>query len=547
MIFPNPSENAGNQSHATEIAVDAHATRLLLQHSPPEACVDSSLGPYVASVLRDNLRMPPGTASSDASRDLIELLESHCQISPEVAQEVLSSISLAVQTGDVPGKGATNGIGGDTDMPSTRSRSKSLGAEPASAYDVEFLGKLLRDTMATNIQDPLRPRPMNTMTMTGSLLSSSAPTTDNYFFSLGNALPTPVADGAINQCVPIPKRERFKQRSVTFDETVSSQHYDSSQFGTSCPAVVSPMISLMPSPLNRVISEEDSPLFEPLGGILDILDMEGEDEEKKQPTDSVPNKGTDREKENEMEALQKESNGNNLPPRLELKGKVGNRASTTNIGRNSKKIQKSEANDLAAALFRPSRPRSNSMPISTSSYNNAPIPSRNDNHIDNATSKNAAELNATVQLLLTLNSSLGREAATLASQMTDGDLNLAQYLIEAARSYSSSGIRRTGSQDQQRRSRICRHELRGMCYRYDCPYSHDLNSVTCLFWLKGRCREKKCRFLHGFADSLREGICEEYLAEQKVKREEKEQKQHQMEEEEKKKIRTTNLLDHNQW
>jgi len=570
----------------------------------------------VTSILRESLVCT--SSSNDATDDLIELLESHCQISPGVAREVLSTIALAVQTGVVPdlsggvAKGS-NSISDNIDKPTTRSRSKSVGAEPA--YDVEFLGKILRDAMI--MQDPLRSSHMNMNCP--STVNSGTSTLDTSYSSLGNSLNV-ATDGSRNSCFFAPEKKRTKRRSVTFDETHSS-HYDTTQSEEPRPAVTSssiwysvlPMMLSTPSTFTRGIAEEDSQVFEPLGGnldvlvfeplegILDVLDLEGENEKQRQTKDGITHKGADGEKSKYKVS---DANRKIFSHRLESKGKTGNCATTNDIDRNtprsfsskhlSQKKQKScnsEANDLAAALFRPSRPRSKSLnyrqrpmspaltPMSLSASSGIPsssgilsespsssgpgqftpllsgrtrAASNSDIRFSSPSStsfNNSAELNSTVQLLLTLNSHLGHEAATLASQLTDGDLNLAQYLIEGARSDSSSGNSyRTDSHYQQRRSRICRHELRGICYRADCPYSHDLTGVTCLFWLRGRCRENNCRFLHGFAESLLEGICKEYLVEQKAKKEEKELKRlAKLEEEEKNKIHTTNLLHHNQW
>jgi hypothetical protein len=289
-------------------------------------------------------------------------------------------------------------------------------------------------------------------------------------------------------------------------------------------------------------------------------------------------------------------------------------------GRNNKSKKNREANDLAAALFRPSRSRSNSLmdhpnqrpralslasssmlrpssadaagvisapssgnggigmmgsllsqslenaaaaatsaattvdsgsnaiamtSLSTTSSSSSSPQNISNNNGTNSGNTAQSELNSTTQLLLTLNSHLGTEAATLASQLTDGDLNLAQYLIEAARFDSSSDSRNNANSHStsNRRSRICRHELRGTCYRSDCPYSHDLGGVTCLFWLRGRCRGENCRFMHGFAETLLDGISEEYLNEKR----EQDAKKEREKEEESKKIRTGNLLQHNQW
>jgi hypothetical protein len=154
-----------------------------------------------------------------------------------------------------------------------------------------------------------------------------------------------------------------------------------------------------------------------------------------------------------------------------------------------------------------------------------------------------------------MNYNLGHEAASLASLLTNGDLNLAQYLIEAARSITLGGYG-LNNYHQRRKSRICRHELQGTCYRADCPYSHDIAGVTCLFWLKGRCHHSdgsSCRFMHGFAESLLEGVSEDYLKEQQMKKEREEQErllQVKLEEEKRNQavfVPTTNLLQHNEW
>lgn len=590
--------------------VDAHATRLLLQVSPPEACVDSSLGPYVTSILRESLAAAGGRG--DATHDnLVELLESHCQISAGAAREVLSSIALAVRTGDVSdlnngSYSSSNSIRDkkNNEKPTTRSRSKSLGAEPAT-YDVEFLGKILRDYQ-------LEPPKQDYTSSRSPLGDSLNIATGGSFNSCGNAF--------------VFKKERTKQRSVTFDESstwCSSSLEENSQ---------------MLEPLDEVLGVH---AFEPLEGILGVLDLEGDGDDETQPQSKqeVADSGSDGEKESETEVLQNDPKSlssdvgatpSNLSCQLEAKGTHDMGGKTTRSfpqkhasRRIPKSTCKNEANDLAAALFRPSRPRSNSLNPNVDRKNQKPNyqseasdlvaslfrPSRprSNSHMDTSqrplspsltppslfsssssgvssqsplsgglgtplpqssiaaskhdvctlvlnknASANSAEFKSTVQLLLTMNSHLGHEAASLATQSTDGDLNLAQYLIEAARSDSSSGGPfGSSSRYQQRRSRLCRHELRGTCYRADCPYSHDFSGVTCLFWLKGRCREGNCRFLHGFAEGLLEGICKEYLVEQRAKRKEEEERkrvrQLELEEEEKNKIHTTNLLDHNQW
>jgi len=603
--------------------VDAHATRLLLKVSPPEACVDSSLGPYVTSVLRESLAAAGNTTAllrGDATHDnLVELLEGHCQISSGAAREVLSSIALAVRTGDVSdlnnngsysSSNSNSGKKNNEKPTTTRSRSKSLGAEPAT-YDVEFLGKILRDTMTMRDYQLEQPKQ--------DYASSHSPLGDSLNVASG---------GSFNSCGSafVVKKERTKQRSVTFDESstwCSSSLEENSQ---------------MLEPLDEVLGVH---AFEPLEGILGVLDLEGDGDDETQPQSKqgVADSGSDGEKESETEALRNNdpkshssdvgATPSNLSHQLHAKGTHDTGGKTRSFPQKhaGRRIPKSsskneEANDLAAALFRPSRPRSNSLVDRKNQKPNyqseasdlaaslfRPSRPRSNSHMDksqrpqspsltppslfsssssssgvssqspssgglgtplpqssnaasqsdvcslvlnNNTSANSAEFKSTVQLLLTMNSHLGHEAASLATQSTDGDLNLAQYLIEAARSDSSSGGPfGSGSRYQQRRSRLCRHELRGTCYRADCPYSHDFSGVTCLFWLKGRCREGNCRFLHGFAEGLLEGICKEYLVEQRAKKKEEEERkrvrQLELEEEERNKIHTANLLDHNQW
>ena len=673
-----------HHSQAIEIAVDAHASRLIREHSPEEAFVDySSLGPYVTESLR---------TSANATNDLIELLEGQCQMTRDTASMVIATIDRAVRTGDVlvagdknsttksngprgtisSGGGGMNNIGSD-DMSSgssdtRRTRSKSLGSEPL-AYDVSFLGKILHDAMVMP---------------TGH--SSSAPAEVDLSAAFATAAPTDIS--VTNEHNPImsssavedmnigilrapnsfdidplssasfavdnnPNKARNKQRSVTFDETQSSTSF--LWYNTASSPAVGPI----------VMKEDDDVQFNPLGGILDVLDLEEEGGQQQlqqqQQThfsvmesiletsfatvDSTKSDGLNNEKENEktimapimstvldmqggvnndpllllpqcqliLDPKEKEAQASSSPPSSsspssdfptlgeasDTKSLSQKQNGTTGKGRKSKK--KKEANDLAAALFRPSRSRSNSLldnsnqrpralslasssmlrpssadsplfPAPSSGNGGVGMGSLLSQSLENAAAAVAATGNAniatspssenntaasspaamasnnssiqsevisTTQLLLTLNSHLGTEAATLASQLTDGDLNLAQYLIEAARSDSSSDARANTASTSNRRSRICRHELRGTCYRSDCPYSHDLGGVTCLFWLRGRCRGESCRFMHGFAESLLDGISEEYLNE---KREQDAKKK----EEEGKKIQTGNLLQHNQ-
>ena len=701
------------QCQAIEIAVDAHASRLLRQHSPPEACVDfSSLGPYVTECLRKSIApsssggsgllngskngggignsVEASSRNANAKNDLIELLEGQCEMTRDTARMVIANIDRAVRTGDIlvagddnktfnnnsslrgyiigGGGGGHGGMnmnmssgGGDT----RRTRSKSLGSEPL-AYDVSFLGKILQDTM-------MMPSAHSSSTPVGADLSaafaSAAPNEHNPIItspSSGENATSAIEDVSMGILRPPngfdiipssttrsaafavnnPNKARNKQRSVTFDETQSSTSflwYNNTAVG---PAVV---------------KEDDDVHFNPLGGILDALDFEEEgghqQQEQQQEAHNImmesiletsfatvdSNKSDGHNEKESKTAMTASSSvaidvqggvndGSLLLPQCQMifdlneKVKASSPSSSSSpssadfptlgeacgddtkslsrkqngsSGKGRKSKKKKEANDLAAALFRPSRSRSNSLmdhsnqrpralslasssmlrPLSAdagvfsapSSGNGVgmgsllsqsleAVAAGNANIATNSSESNTAssspsplinnninmqsEVNSTTELLLTLNSHLGTEAATLASQLTDGDLNLAQYLIEAARFDTSSEARSCNiANNSNRRSRICRHELRGTCYRSDCPYSHDLGGVTCLFWLRGRCRGESCRFMHGFAESLLDGISEGYLNE---KREQDVRKEREKEEEGRK-IQTGNLLQHNQW
>eukprot|EP00816_Leptocylindrus_hargravesii_P013804 CAMPEP_0196804940 /NCGR_PEP_ID=MMETSP1362-20130617/4636_1 /TAXON_ID=163516 /ORGANISM="Leptocylindrus danicus, Strain CCMP1856" /LENGTH=578 /DNA_ID=CAMNT_0042177541 /DNA_START=63 /DNA_END=1799 /DNA_ORIENTATION=+ len=104
---------------------------------------------------------------------------------------------------------------------------------------------------------------------------------------------------------------------------------------------------------------------------------------------------------------------------------------------------------------------------------------------------NQFQFEQTSQLLLSFNSDLSYEAAQSATLLAGGDVNLAQHALEQALSAPP----------------VCRHMLHDGCYRSDCHFSHDVDSHTCVFWMRGRCgKGESCRFLHGFHESLLDGI-----------------------------------------
>mmetsp|Transcript_1803 Transcript_1803/g.3653 ORF Transcript_1803/g.3653 Transcript_1803/m.3653 type:complete len:644 (+) Transcript_1803:227-2158(+) len=99
---------------------------------------------------------------------------------------------------------------------------------------------------------------------------------------------------------------------------------------------------------------------------------------------------------------------------------------------------------------------------------------------------------STIEMLLSMNAELGEEAAAMATSFAGADVNVAQYLVDSVFSAPP----------------MCRNVLSGAgCYRSDCTFSHDIDTYTCAFWLRGRCgKGQSCRFLHGFNPRLLEGL-----------------------------------------
>ena len=110
MSVPPLGEVATNTA-AVESAVDAYATRVLETKSPPEAFIDTSLGPYVTALLRcAEIQDIEDVTTLTEFDSLVELLEDQCSMQREDAESALKSIAAAVCTGIVPGE--LNGAAG---------------------------------------------------------------------------------------------------------------------------------------------------------------------------------------------------------------------------------------------------------------------------------------------------------------------------------------------------------------------------------------------------------------------------------------------------
>ena len=577
-----------NSNQAVEIAVDAHATRLIQSNSAPEACVDSSIGPYITSILREALLT--NNINSDTSSlslipeydSLIELLESQCQMELQVAESVIADIAMAIQTNGIPDlSNRHNNNSTDSSAgcgPERRSRSKSLGAEPAKDLDVDFLGRILQESMK---------QPNSSLNEVDHGLNFSYQSCAAPSQSISNDLSflPPITSVFVNNnggsALLSKDRQHQNQRHVSFDETYTTTIDN----GPQCREPYNNNSSM--DAWNTAGNEvNDAQAY--LGASLGFLDLEEEEEgnasnqmtiikecevmedesrqDEKGGTMIANGTSTLEVINSELAQCHPVSGFPDLTPseNAQESGVNLNDKPPTNPRRPKKRSSKKEAEELVAALFvTNSRPRSNSLPLSVNSgTSNSAYPTNGVPNSKSSTSlcttetsattqstdNNSAVIESTTEILLTMNYHLGHEAASLASQLSYGDLNLAQYLIEAARSINAGGY--GFNSYNRRRSRICRHELQGTCYRHDCPYSHDIAGVTCLFWLKGRCHHtdgSSCRFMHGFAESLLEGVNEDYLKEQQTK---KEQERLQMEEEKRNQaafVPTTNLLQHNEW
>uniref|UniRef100_A0A7S2I229 C3H1-type domain-containing protein n=1 Tax=Helicotheca tamesis TaxID=374047 RepID=A0A7S2I229_9STRA len=507
-------------SPAVESAVDAFATRILQAESPPEACVDGSLGPYVASILRCAFSELPstnnigtGTQDFDLENDvpefdsLMELLEEHCCMDSETAMSALQRIAISVRTGIVAWEddpvttgassfqniscsfnssisiGGGNVIGGRLGRPF---RSVSLGNE--NDYDNDainnMLGKMLQESSISN------PVQNNNYVETNSS-NAGSPLTDEspepkitLNFVLDEDIPPGFASGQSNVYAPANRATLELNGSGVFNN--GTPH----SFLPSSPGEMKSSLS----PGEPVIGRRNVGVFTPVkedslipGDLLGVLDDPSTPAGILDETSTSAPQLDENVVENATDSLHDIRNGD-LPGKKLQEGKV-------------KSKSKEAAQDLAASLFHTSRPRSNSN-ISEKSPKLKPLSGPPPGLASPGAMNFGApdlfqqQLNSTTQILLSMNADLGEEAATEAALVSNADVNVAQYVIDGAMSAPP----------------ICRHMLNNACYRSDCQFSHDVEGHTCLFWLRGRCGKlDTCRFLHGFSTKLLEGIKSDFL------------------------------------
>ena len=390
-IAPLQSQHMMDQhlsNAAVESAVDAYATRILKQTSPPEACIDESLGPYVTSMLRCSLTEDLAVRNIDEFESLMELLEEQCSLTPDGAETALEEIAMAVKTGIVPVESKPN-YGcyfGLLQLPDN-----SKGSESSSP---QYVG-LLKATMEQGVD--------NFLSASEELVGVD----NNYSAPFEIQGRTPLKP---DRLIPV------DLLGVLDDPT---------------------------TPALMKVREKPEELFPPLG------------------TESKP-----------VEVVKKSGK----PPPA------------------SSKPSKQDASLLAATLFRPARPRQNSIneevsptlqPVTTPELTCQMEATFDDNFFYQQ------QWEAVVEMLLSINADLSEAAAADAATLGGSDINVAQFIIDQALSAPP----------------VCRHMLNDGCYRSDCSFSHDVDGHTCLFWLRNRCgKGDACRFRHGFSEKLLDGF-----------------------------------------
>ncbi|KAL8615437.1 hypothetical protein ACOMHN_036257 [Nucella lapillus] len=80
--------------------------------------------------------------------------------------------------------------------------------------------------------------------------------------------------------------------------------------------------------------------------------------------------------------------------------------------------------------------------------------------------------------------------------------NQAVYVKDLEKAWLSESYRRLGKNKGRRPlhpNKPCSFYLEGCCYRFDCKFSHDIDTITCQFWEVGQCfKGDLCPFLHGY-------------------------------------------------
>eukprot|EP00536_Pseudo-nitzschia_multiseries_P001511 jgi/Psemu1/317589/estExt_fgenesh1_pm.C_190028 len=444
---------------ATDSEIDAYAGRVLKTMSSEMCFVDDSLGPYVTSLLRCADIQEKDQVKSLAEFDsLLELLEDQCNMDKAKASDCVLLIADAVITHVLPFSERTT-----TALTKRRSRCNSFPLYTQQGGGLDSF-RSMSSALALN-------EAMATVTEPTETVSKAFGRTDSCgAFSAGG--PSPIK---LDNLIPLDLMGELDDPSPTYS---SHSHSHSHSHSTSeLHTQLGCHQFQIPSQIHNAGRSQHENDFPPLGTTS---------------PEAFPPLGASVEKPKKVKirTTKKSSDG---------------------------KTQPHSNKDLAATLFRPARPRQNSieseeaasrprgssnasasMMAMTSTIDEGGFcgSSTNNNNSNSNSNSNSniyfqQQLNSCVEILLSMNPELSEEAASAAAHMANTDFNLAQYVIDSA----------------LRAPPICRHMLHDGCYRSDCTFSHDVDGHTCLFWLRGRCgKGGACKFFHGFHEKLLDGI-----------------------------------------
>ncbi|KAG7366559.1 Smr domain containing protein [Nitzschia inconspicua] len=518
MSAPAFPETSSCTAKASDSAIDDYASKVLKRSSPPDAVVDSSLGPYVTSLLRcADISDIKDLSSLEEYESLLELLEDQCNMEATTATNALETIAEAVVTKMLPlseiasGNGMSNrtvklGLytGGDSSLDSFQSMREQLPGVGSNTLPSMSIDPYTPSSAGG--PSPLKPDNLIPEDLLGAL-DNPSPNHHRVVTNLqgGGLRPgmytssQPQSRGTrpqVFQFHSTPPRPPGSHRPMHSQGHISQHHLSSS----SPPQTTTVSSPYMINSQQQIIAYPQTPHTE-----------SGEEFPPLDQATAFPPLGASTEKS-------KRSKSTGGIKKTAGAGGGGNQKSA-----GTPQQQKLSDKELAAVLFRPARPRQNSIETEQDSASNSAIhlqqrsrgssigsyhatqPQQYENEASTSTPSADAvndyffqqQLSSCVEILLSMNQELSEEAATEAALMAHSDFNVAQYIFDAAMTAPP----------------ICRHMLQEGCYRSDCQFSHDVDGHTCLFWIRGRCgKGSTCKFLHGFNDKLLDGISFDTMA-----------------------------------
>ena len=493
----------GAKHKASDEAIDSYSTKVLQRLS--EDNVDSNVGPYVTSLLRcADIHDTDELSSMEEYDSLLELLEDQCNMKRDVATEALRTIASAVITRMLPlselasvnGKRNNNiarlalYTGGESSLDSFQSMREHLPSNGTSAINIEPYTPTGGGAPSPLKPDNLIPSELfGVLDKTSPAATLTTPAASSYQVGQHSQQRIGVGTGTqVFQYNTPPTNRSARPPTIPYTQaTIQRYSHAQTQYHHQ-PYQQHINLSSPPVPKSAALPENNTEDFPPLGKTAD---------------DEFPSLGASTSKSKRS----RPSGAKTIKiasPGASATSQNSNRKNST-----TKKQHGSEISDkeLAAALFRPARPRQNSIESeqdgsnsntqrsrgsSVGSYH-AAVPENVDGGAHAAYNMMndyyfQQQLASCVEILLSMNQELSEEAAMEAALIAQLDYNLAQHIVDSAMSLPP----------------ICKYMMQegSKCFRSDCVFSHDIDSHTCLFWIRGRCgKGNLCKFLHGFDTS----------------------------------------------